>query len=258
MQILKDAFEDYEKKLLKASEYSGANVKKEVDGYILSASMLANDDLQNYYKIKSQPREQLVFGANTFGSIYQLGVDKAFEGDERYESAKRITLPLIDKWYVSGEMDQIDHERKIIFDNKVISGTEFKKIRSYDKNGKYNLQLGVYRWLMWKETGEDYNTALVAIDKSFSLYKNDKHNFLNFIAMSTHEPEEMEKILIEKAKLLQEFLDLDIEPAQCKNLFWYKQKDGRSVPMRCIHYCDYAAQCKYYSDYSAEKMLFSL
>ncbi len=143
-------------------------------------------------------------------------------------------------------MDQVDHEDKIIYDNKVLTEGGISKLKQYDINDNYNLQLGVYKYLLYKKIGEIYDTVLVCVNKSYSYFRKNKKKPIEFIAVSTHDPDEMEKLLLEKTNELDDYIENGIEPAQCQNLFWYRD-NGVNKPMKCIYYCDYNHVCPYYA-----------
>jgi len=247
----KKAFEKYEKMLLKASEYSGRQGHNEK---IFSASMLGNDVLQNYLKIKYPPSKQHKFRQNSLGSIYQLGVDNAvklWNNDKKiedYKSALRLEYKLSNGWIISGEIDQIDWENKIIFDNKMITETRISKIKKDGKNDSYSLQLSVYRFLMNKKYEKDFKCAIASINKTFSDYRSNKADLLTFIEVETLEPDETERLLLNKTNELDKYLDNDIEPDECENKYWFR-KGMVNKPMRCLLYCDYSKHCKFYNDY---------
>lgn len=253
MSNIQKAFQDYEQMLLTASAYTG-NTKPGMRKF--SASSLGNDTLQNYYKFKFGSKETTKYGANTIGSIYQLGVDSAANlynkslmvqaPDDRYTSGLRLNQTLDNGWEISGEMDQIDNELKVIFDNKVSTATTIKKIREEGKRHGYALQLGVYKWLMWKETGELYQTALPVTDKGHSHFKTNKNECLEFIEVETFCPEDIEAMLYDKTKELQQFIDLDEEPEECQNLWIMARKGQKPKRMKCMYYCDQNKNCKYY------------
>ena len=251
MSNIQKAFRKYEQMLLDASKYSG---NSEPGKKSFSASQLGSDMLQIYLKYKNGSKETTKFGANTIGSIYQLGVDVAADtwnenlvGSDDYTSAKRIKQMIDNGWEISGEMDQIDNEYKVIFDNKVSTATTIKKIREEGKMHGYALQLGVYKWLMWKETGEIYKTALPVVDKGHSHFKTNKNECLEFIEVETYSPEEIERMLYEKTNELQEYIDLDQAPGECQNLWIMARKGQKAKRMKCMYYCDQNKNCKYYN-----------
>jgi len=256
MNNTKQAIKDYELMLLNGARYSGnsQNNKK-----IFSASMLGSDLLQAYYKYKYGYTEDTKFEANTFGSIYQLGVDKAIENSDmfslQYKSALRHEVKLPNGWTISGEMDQIDTKNKVIIDNKVTTSTTIDSIRKEGKNHNYGLQLAVYKWLLYdyqknvlNQEPDEYKTMLAIIDKKHSLFsKKIKYDMLTFVEINTYSLEEIELMLVNKTNELQQYIDLNEEPPMCENLFWYGQKGSRK-PMKCLHYCDFSHHCKYYKN----------
>lgn len=259
MKDIKNAMQEYENMLLDSTKYTG---NLEPEKKIFSASMLGDDILQNFYKFKYGGKNSIQFEANTFGSIYQLGVDSAVDrystknNNSKYISALRLQFNLPDtEWIISGEMDQIDTENRVIFDNKVTTTTTISKIKSEGKNHQYALQMAVYKWLLYQhnknhgiEAPQEYEAVLAVVDKKFSYFTTKKMNQLTFMRVNTYSIEETEQLLQERIKNLNEFIDLNQEPGQCQNLFWYQTKGQAKKPMRCIHYCDYATKCKYFND----------
>lgn len=251
-QRLRTGFQDYEKMLLDATKYTG---NKDPGVRKFSASMLGNDVLQNFYKFLHGSKESTQFEANSLGSIYQLGVDKACENSIQYKSAERFSFTLDNGWEISGEIDQLDMTNWIIFDNKVTNITTIKKIRKEGKWHSYALQLAVYNWLLVKNgiTGVigEYNTwiaGIPAVDKGFSYFNDKSPNQLEFIEIEIFEPDEIEAMLYEKTDELDEYIKLDTAPPECTNLFWFAARGQRKKKMRCIHYCDHSSICEYYNN----------
>jgi len=252
--IVKEACEAYEQMLINATRYSG---NTEPNTKIFSASMLGSDLLQCYFKITNGVIPSNKFSAAELGSIHQLGVDMAvqeagLEGTA-YISRLRLEYPLENGWIISGEIDQYDTKRHVIFDNKMTATKNIKETKKEGKDGQYALQLGVYKFLMSKayegEIGksEIYYSALAMVDKSFSYYRDTKTNQMNYIEVPTYDVNEIEELLYEKTNKLQTFLDLGEEPPECKNLFKFKvPRSNRLLRMRCIHYCGYKDICNYY------------
>jgi hypothetical protein len=263
---VKEACELYEKMLIEAGAYSG-NTEKDLK--IFSASMLGNDLLQNYFKIKFGITKSNIFSASEFGSIYQLGVDSAVENaSEEYKIFKnktRLEYKLENGWIISGEIDQLCDEKCVIFDNKVTYTTSIKKTKKEGKDGQYALQMAVYKLLLkksYKTKCKEYVSVLPMIDKYYSNFKEMETNQLNFVEIDTYSIEEIEDKLIERTNKLQEYLDLGTEPNECANLFLYKpKKTGRkALRMRCLHYCGYKDVCKYYqkANYNNNQFINSL
>ncbi len=233
----------FQKLLLKATGYSG---NKKANQKIISASGLGSDLLQLYLDYKNGKSEDTKFEASNLGSMYQLGVDKACEGSSQFQSALRLNHVLPNGWTASGEMDQLDNENKIIIDNKVSTTTSKKKVKEGGKDHQYALQLGVYKYLLYKNGYGDYAGALAFIDKGASYYKPNSGDTLELFEVETYSYEEIEAMLVEKSNKLQEFIDIDEEPPVCADRFPYKSK-GVTISMRCRHYCDFNKYCSHYN-----------
>ena len=252
---MQKAFEDYTNMLLEATRYSGGN-QQTGESKTFSASMLGSPLLQNYYRVKYGSQEQTIPGANTLGSIYQLGVDQAAllwnsKNAQQYVNAMRLQYMLDNEWIVSGEIDQYDKLNNVIFDNKLVTDTIAKKIKQEGKWHPYALQLGVYKWLMMKNDYVKKEPACVLAigNKTFSHYKKNNLNPVDFIELETHSLEDIEGLLYDKTNELDEYLNNDLVPQQppINDLMPYKRKgQARVTRMRCEYYCDYKGVCKYY------------
>ena len=265
MSNTKQAIQDYEQMLVNASAYRG-NKKKDLK--IFSASMLGNDPLQNFLKLKHGSKDSIQFEANTLGSIYQLGVDAAATqwNDEhrenipnRYINSLRLSYLLPNGWTISGELDQLDTLLKVIFDNKVSTATTVTKVPKEGKNHGYALQQAVYKFLLHKYEIEkgiepaEYSAVLPIVDKGFSYFKTNKTNQLNFVELELYSITEIEQMLIKATNELQQYIDLDQEPDKCAELWWFGRKGETKKAMKCIHYCDQNGNCKHFNNDNAAK-----
>lgn len=249
-QRAQQAAEDYTKLLINASSYSGESRAQQK---VFSVSSLGGEPLQNYLTWKYGKTEKGKYGANTTGSIYQLGCDLAtskHEETDRYDSAVRIKRTLPNGWTVSGEMDQLDHKLKVIIDNKVVSGSAFKEIMQNSPDHAYNLQQGGYKWLLHPTHGE-YEAILSIVNKGGAAIRNDIYATLH---LNTHSIEDIEAAFIAETDVLQYYIDNDAVPPQCDIFKYGKTKD---IPNRCALYCDHNHHCPYYSPYKKEKDLVS-
>ena len=254
------AAEDYTNLLINTTQYSGnskANTK------IFSVSSLGGEPLQNYLSWKYGRTDKKVYGANTHGSIYQLGCDSAVDkfnanadssddkallltGEPRYQSALRITRELSNGWTISGEMDHLDHKLKVIIDNKVVSGSAYKEIMKNSPDHSYNLQQAGYQWLLEPQYGH-YEAILSIINKGGAAVRNDIYTTLH---LNTHPTDLIEAAFIAETDVLQFYIENDIPPPQCDIFKYGKTKD---IPNRCALYCDHNHHCPHYSPYKKEK-----
>ena len=258
------AAEDYTNLLITTTQYSGnskANTK------IFSVSSLGGEPLQNYLSWKYGRTDKKAYGANTHGSIYQLGCDAAVnsfnlsaEGSlitddnnnliTRYQSALRLTRELPNGWIISGEMDHLDHKLKVIIDNKVVSGSAYKEIMLNSPDHSYNLQQAGYQWLLEPHYGK-YEAILSIVNKGGAAARNDIYTTLH---LNTHPTDMIEAAFIAETDALQFYIDNDIPPQQCDIFKYGKTKD---IPNRCALYCDHNHHCPHYSPYKREKDIIS-
>ena len=244
--------EDYEKLLLKATEYSGSRQSGEK---VISASSINKEPYNLLIQHLFSKKEQDSYGANTIGSIYQLGVDNAIRSLEpdRYEIARRMEIVLPNGWKVSGELDVFDKQENIIIDNKVISDYSYKEVMKNNIDSDYNLQVATYIMLDHMLKTEDQITsgsaykepacgALAITNKGGSAVKN---NIQTYLDLFTYSPEEMYNLFIEKSNQLQEMLDeynsTGKLPDEICDTFKYGADKG--IPKRCLYYCDYNSVC---------------
>jgi len=240
---------DFENMLLEGTKYSGS---REPFQRVISASSLGKEP---YYLmlvyLHGKADDQEKFGANTMGSIYQLGLDKLIENcdkENRYISAQRLKMTLENGWEVSGETDIYDTLENVIIDGKLLSGGGFESALKDEIDSDYNLQLAVYKLIVKKNKesqGEIIETpigALHACNKAGSAIKN---NIYSNFELTTYEPEEIHKMLLEKTNILEQHIQNNTMPEEICDVFKFGKTDG--IPNRCRYYCDYNKVCPAYT-----------
>jgi hypothetical protein len=254
------AAEDYTNLLINMTQYSGNTTAQQK---IFSVSSLGGEPLQNFLSWKYGKSDKIKYGANTIGTIYQLGADSAVQkfldldstdlmpdNSSRYQSAYRIARLLPNGWTVSGEMDHLDHKLKCIIDNKVISGSAYKEIMKNSPDHSYNLQLAGYKWLLEPQYGH-YEAILSIVNKGGAAIRNDIYTTLH---LDTHPTNIIEAAFIAETDVLQFYIDNDMNPPQCDIFKYGKTKD---IPNRCALYCDHNHHCPYYSTHKRERDIIS-
>ena len=235
--------EKYEKLLLKATEYSGS---KAVGQRKISASSINKEDYQLMIQYKFEKNKQEKYGANTTGSLYQLGVDKAIEmfGKDDYLYAQRLELELPNGWIISGEYDVYDKKENIVIDNKVISDYSYKDVMKNNPDSDYNLQVATYSMLMYRNNEAETPPAgaLAIVNKGGSAVKNNIHTILELFM---HDHETIYQMFLEKTNRLQHYIDTDTMPEEICDVNKYGLDKG--VPKRCMTYCDYNSVCPHYN-----------
>lgn len=257
-QRAQQAAEDYTNLLVNMTQYSGNTAPQQK---IFSVSSLGGEPLQNFLSWKYGKSDKSKYGANTHGSIYQLGADLAVDmfskkqeedGEEfnRYQSAYRIKRELSNGWIISGEMDHLDHKLKVIIDNKVVSGSAYKEIMKNLPDHSYNLQQAGYQWLLEPEHGH-YEAILSIVNKGGAAIRNDVYTTLH---LNTHPIDIIGEAFLRETTELQFYIDNDITPPQCDIFKYGKTKD---IPNRCALYCDHNHHCPHYSPYKKERDIIS-
>ena len=235
---------DLMKKFLDGTKYSGTRQPKE---RVISASSLGKEPyylMLEYLHGKSD--EQKEYGANTTGSIYQLGIDSILKGDPRYWIAHRMKYELENGWIVSGEIDIFDVEEKVIVDAKLLSGGSYESTIKDDINSDYNLQQASYKMLFEKvEKIYDVKTALHAVNKAGSAAKK---NILKNFEIQTYDSDTIIQMLLEKTNEVQYYIDKGTMPLEVCDIFKYGKTNG--IANRCRLYCDYRDKCPNYNQHS--------
>lgn len=238
---------DLMKKFLDGTKYSGTRQPKD---RTISASSLGKEPyylMLEYLYGKSDDQEE--YGANTTGSIYQLGIDSILKDDPRYWIAKRMKFELPNGWIVSGEIDIYDTVYKMIIDDKLLSGGGFESAIKDDINSDYNLQQAVYVMLMDKvENIKDVKAALHAVNKAGSA---GKKNILKNFELTLHDVDTIIEMLIKKTDAVQYHIDNNSMPSfpdEVCDIFKYGKTNG--VANRCKLYCDYRDKCPQYQQNS--------
>ena len=239
----KDWKENYEKLLISATAYSGS---KGTGKKTISASSIDKENYMLMVQFNHEKAEQEKFGANTIGSIYQLGVDKAIELQDktgRYKYAQRLEIELPNGWIISGEYDVYDTETNTIIDNKVISDYSYKEVMKNNIDSNYNMQVATYSMLMHKNnlTEVPANGALAIVNKGGSAVKDNIHTLLDLFM---HEPDTIYQMFIDKTNELDKYVESGTMPEEVCNTAKFGFDKG--VPKRCMLYCDYKDVCPNY------------
>lgn len=248
-----NAQKDFEELLLKATQYSGSRKSGEK---VISASSINREPYFLLVQHLFDKQEQSSYGANTTGSLYQLGLDSALatHGKDRYITAKRMSYTLPNGWKISGEYDIFDTETNTIIDGKVISDYAYKSVMKNDIDSDYNLQVATYSMLEHFSKSDDELTirplpakgALHIVNKGGSAAKN---NISTWLDLFMHDADSMITIFTEKTNQLQEALDTYNATGELPEDVCDTAKYGmeKGIPKRCTIYCDYKDVCPHFN-----------
>ena len=244
---------DFEELLLKATQYSGSRKSGEK---VISASSINREPYFLLVQHLFDKQEQSSYGANTTGSLYQLGLDSALasHGNGRWRTAQRLSYVLPNGWTISGEYDIFDTETNTIIDGKVISDYSYKSVMKNDIDSDYNVQVATYSALehLSKEA-DDFilrplpaKGALHIVNKGGSAAKNNVSTWLDLFM---HDADTIIKMFTDKTDQLQTLLDNYESTGQLPEEVCDTAKYGmdKGVPKRCTLYCDYKDVCPHYN-----------
>lgn len=236
--------------ILDAIQYSG---NKEPGKKKFSASMTGNTTLMNYLFYKNGSTDSNKIDVSEMGSVGHIGTEIIFGKKENCSveyPLKEYTLS--NGWIITGTADLLIHDLEQGVDWKWSTSTTISKAKKEGKYNGYSIQQAVYRFLYYKETGKLYKMGLGIWDKGNSHFKDNKNEVLELIQLDLMSIEEIEDLLLRKTNELQEYIDLDQEPAECNSeeKWLYRRKGKPTRPMRCLYYCSQAANCKHLSDRS--------
>ena len=187
---------------------------------------------------------QTDFGANTAGSLLQLGVDIIFADNPNYKIAIRKQKLLPNGWAVSGEVDLIDLTTNSIIDFKLLAGGGYNKAIKHES---YIANMSIYRWLFDNQFPNSY---LYAINKAGSKVKDNIYDIVN-ITDNLWNVDQVEQILTDKTEELNYLVDNPDEIPICDK-FKYGRSSETKQPNLCAHYCDVNHLC---DDYNNTKSL---
>ena len=228
---------NYTKEILKITEYKGNNKKNQKE---ISASMIGSDLQQCLlrYKYGIMPSDSI--GQSEIGSLVHLGLSHVDFGDE-----VKCEYPVSTKykdWTISGTIDRVDFKNHIITDTKVTKTYTIQSILN-DLMHPYRLQVNMYRILLKKLTGVDFDMQLEIFDKQggYNYRKGEAIPDLVYLPIEKIDDE----IIWGRVDEIIEFVEIG-EEKQCDDV-WLRKVGSRTIPTRCELYCSYKQVCSKYN-----------
>lgn len=243
---------EVEKILLEATKYGG---NSESGQKSISASSLVDDPLRLWLRWKhGVPPSDTVTQA-TIGSLVHLGMEKIIETLEpvvpltkHLESEVEVGCKMDKGWSFSGTIDILDHETKTIYDVKVVKKYRIEKLRKEEPDDPYIWQLNAYRYMLCR-LGVNYRNMKViglSCDAGFDFRSGKMTNVLNIVDVPLIEDAYIEDRFNEQAKILNDHIAMDTPPEKCKDT-WPRKVNGKTIPVRCVAYCDYSSLCPHFN-----------
>ena len=230
---------DIEKLLIEKTQYGG---NSNPNSKAISASEFGKDILQIYLRQKYGVIENESFSQNTIGSICHIGIQELLK--DKYMFEYDLEHKMSNGWSITGSIDLLNIKDREFFDIKVTKSYTIEKVMK-EPDHQYIWQLSVYKYLLEKHFGFDFNGYLLFVlkDGGFNFKSMRENPSIEIVNPHLKSNEEVEQ----KFYQIVDILESGIEPEQCKDLWWRKTKTG-SMPMRCSKYCSYNKYCKYFKN----------
>jgi hypothetical protein len=270
---------DLKKLILEGTQYV-SGYENENDDYVISASMVGNDHLQNYLSIiHGKPPEKEITDA-TLGTIFHRGMDSIVkekmaknytEGEELDIIGSEVPMhvKLSNDWILSGTADLIVRSgtnRFEIHDYKLTKNYTRKMMKKNINTHSYTKQLNILNALfrenmagfgVRKILGDITLVADFFLKDSKAIEFEPVHNPL--VAPNTWGTKEInatETILKEVVEItdeLQKYIESGEVPPKCADT-WERYLKGKRIQARCALYCSHGREglCPYYSPTTRE------
>ena len=267
---------DLKQMILQGTKYVSGYVNKN-DDYVISASMVANDPLQNYLSIiHGKPTETEINDA-TLGTIFHKGMEQivaeAIEADEPLVevigSEVSMHTKLANDWILSGTADLITTSEMAdveVHDYKLTKNYTRKMMIKELHTHSYTKQLQVLEALLRDNMNEvgihtiNGDVKLVAdffLKDSKAINNEPTHNPLTAPNKAGTSDMNGTEILFAEVIAITDSLQAYIEsgqvPPQCSDT-WPRSVKGKIVHTRCALYCSHgkAGLCPYYKPSTQE------
>lgn len=260
---------ELKKLVLEATEYVSGYVNED-DNYVISASMIGKDPLQNYLSLVHGKIHTEEIDDTTLGSIFHRGMEEIvldkMKVDATINNNVKTEHPmswiLNNGWVLSGTADLIvnhgggkfsihDHKLSKMYAKKMMK----KELHSHD----YTKQLQALEALFRKTMGGGAeitgdvdlfveffakDAKAIEFEPTYEQVKmpnkrgTEETNGTNVTFMS----------IIEITDSLQAYIEAGEVPPQCKDLWWRVHKTKR-IPTKCALYCSHgkAGLCPHYN-----------
>ena len=233
----KSIIKNYIKEILKATEYSGNNKKNQKE---ISASMIGSDNQQCLLRYKYGIIQSNIIGQSEIGSLVHLGLSNIDFGD-KVKCEYSVSTKYKD-WTISGTIDRVDFENRIITDTKVTKTYTIQSILRHNMH-PYRLQVNMYRILLKKLTGVNFDMQLEIFDKQggYNYHKSETIPDLVYLPIEKIDDE----IIWDRINEIIEFIEIGQEK-QCDDV-WVRKVGSKVIPTRCELYCAYKQVCSKYN-----------
>ena len=239
------------------------------DKYVLSASMVDREPLQNYLTIVNGRTPQLEIDDTSLGSVFHLGmetmVNKVINTDEYRDnivgSEMSFHTELPNGWIISGTADLVtkDEDHYSIHDYKLSKQYAKRMMIKELHSHTYTVQLQVLDFLFREDNGrpalidgeinllcEFFVKDAKAIEEQSTYERIVCPNVIGTEDMNAREI--MRQKLVTITDSLQSYIESGTIPPVCADR-WPRNVKGTVIPTKCALYCDHgkAGHCPHYN-----------
>ena len=260
-----------EKAILAQTKYKRGFEPPE-DAYVISASMIAKDPLQNYLSILHGTQTEDVISDSTLGTVFHKGMqvvindnirEKGINPDEHILVEHTMHKELKNGWFLSGTADLIIRRTdgtSDIEDHKLTKSYALKMIKKDLNNHDYTVQLQALDLLNWNENPYPVEKKLQSTLVINVFCKDakaiDKEPTFTPVTAPNTELQNFEERVVEITASLQAYIEEGEIPPICEDVWLRKLKNGTTIPTKCVLYCSMgkAGHCPYYKPTTRESV----
>jgi len=256
---------DLKNLIVEGTKYVSGFVNKD-DDYVISASMVANDPLQNYLAIVHGKGTETEITDATLGSVFHLGMEQLVKDKMKtdatiYGAEVAMHHKLDNGWILSGTADLIveptPHNYEI-HDYKLTKKYTRKMTEKDIHTSGYTKQLHVLDALFRRDTTLDRTMIDGDIELHCDFFLKDtvavnhENVFQPLIIPNKVGTEEMNSAdvlfaeVVEITNSLQSYLESGTIPPVCTDR-WPRNVKGKVISSRCEFYCSHKAVCPHYN-----------
>ncbi len=244
--------------------------------YVISASMVAKEPLQNYLTILYGNLETLnqPIDDSDLGSVFHKGMEQIIlaekeridiNGKENEHVLCEHTMhkKLINGWYLSGTADLIIRRKdgtSDIEDHKLTKTYALKMIKKDILSHDYTVQLQVLDLLNWHENPYDEDKKIQS-NLAINVFCKDakainKEVTFTKVTAPNAQLENLESSIVEITSSLQAYIEEGEIPPKCEDIWLRKLKNGTTIATKCALYCSHgkANHCPYYESTTRESV----
>ena len=249
-----------EEEILKATEYKSGYKQKDNE-YVISASMVGNELLQNYLSIVFGKQKQKQIKDPTLGTIFHRGMDALIQRDNNYLEIQKefpMYMKLENDWILSGTADLIvmQNFNYEIHDYKFAKSYTMKMFKKEINTHSYTKQLIALKFLLKEQVLADpIELYCDFFLKDAKIIEGEK--ILHQIKVESNLVEStFIENLINHTNELQKYIEEGKVPPKCKDT-WPRKLKGKFVQMKCQYYCSQGAagNCPYYDPMNETTMI---